>query len=111
MTYYIKTEPDPGEKKKPEILIRSLIKTRRKDVGLPNEHVSENPPLIDEFLLDPERLRGDMIGEIETVEEDADEWDELNNPTTGEEDVQAADKERFDDDVLPPEEELSLIHI
>jgi len=70
--------------------------------------VSENPPLIDEFLLDPERLRGDMIGEIETVEEDADEWDELNNPTTGEEDVQAADKERFDDDVLPPEEEVHL---
>ena len=68
MTYYIETEKGPGEGRN-EIMIRSLIKTRRKNVGTPQEFTNN---IVDaELLLDPVwDSRSDLIGVVETVEEE-----------------------------------------
>ena len=44
MTYYILTEPD-NPKEKRQVLMRSVIKSRRKDIGTETEYVNENPDM------------------------------------------------------------------
>jgi hypothetical protein len=48
-TYYIQTKKDPGEGRN-VILIRSIIRTRRKNIGTENEYCCNNPDLAGFFL-------------------------------------------------------------
>lgn len=41
MTYHILTEPNPPTRR--QILTRSCIRTRQKNIGLQTEHVNQNP--------------------------------------------------------------------
>ena len=41
MTYYILTEPNPPERRK--VLMRSVIRTRRENIGCQKEFVNDNP--------------------------------------------------------------------
>ena len=50
-TYYIQTEKDMGEGRN-QVLIRSLIKSRRKNIGTPAEYVNDDPELADFFFGD-----------------------------------------------------------
>ena len=52
MTYYIRTEKEPGEGRD-VVLIRSVIRTRRKNIGQPNEYVNDDPAYADFFLTPP----------------------------------------------------------
>ncbi|MGH7954918.1 MAG: hypothetical protein ACREOZ_03065 [Gloeomargaritales cyanobacterium] len=42
MTYYIQTENDKGDGRN-MVLVRSVIKTRRKNIGKPEEHTNDDP--------------------------------------------------------------------
>ena len=44
MTYYILTEPDDPKIKR-QVLMRSVIKSRRKNIGENSEYVNENPSM------------------------------------------------------------------
>jgi hypothetical protein len=44
MTYYILTEPDDLQKRR-QVLMRSVIKSRRKNVGTETEYVNDNPSM------------------------------------------------------------------
>ena len=48
MTYYIRTEKEPGAGRD-VVLIRSVIKTRRKNIGQPTEFVNDDPAYADFF--------------------------------------------------------------
>jgi hypothetical protein len=48
-TYYIQTKKDPGEGRN-VILIQSIIRTRRKNIGTENEYCCNNPDLAGFFL-------------------------------------------------------------
>ncbi|MGH7955023.1 MAG: reverse transcriptase domain-containing protein [Gloeomargaritales cyanobacterium] len=69
MTYYIQTEKDPGEGRN-VILVRSVIKTRHKDIGEKEEYSNEDPQYDDFFLTDHELLQGeeDLQAEETTIE-------------------------------------------
>ena len=62
MTYYIFTEKDKGRN---VVLIRSVIKTRRKQVGTKEEYVNDDPQYSDFFLTEEES--------IDTTQDDAQE--------------------------------------
>ena len=44
MTYYVLTEPDSAKTRR-QVLMRSVIKTRRKNIGQHGEHVNNNPDM------------------------------------------------------------------
>ena len=44
MTYYVLTEPDSTKQKK-QILMRSVVKTRRKNIGQVSEYINDNPDM------------------------------------------------------------------
>ena len=50
-TYYIETER-PRSERQPVVLIRSNIRTCRKNIGLQNEYVEENPESANFFFQD-----------------------------------------------------------
>ena len=54
MTYYIKTEKDKGEGWN-VLLVRSVIRTSWKHIGLDTKYVNNNPKYLD-FFLDPIKL-------------------------------------------------------
>ena len=60
MTYYIRTEKDPGEGRN-VVLIRSVIKTRRKNIGTPQEYINNDPQYAEFFLSDSHDLPDDSI--------------------------------------------------
>jgi hypothetical protein len=84
MTYYIETEKERKEGCN-QILIRSIIKTRRKNIRTELKHVDDNElkhvddnPDVETFLLDAKKDRSnDMIGNVETVENE-ETWDSYN---------------------------------
>ena len=45
MTYYIETEKDDTNKRN-VILVRSIIQTRQKNIGTPEEYVNDDPQLV-----------------------------------------------------------------
>jgi hypothetical protein len=53
MTYFIETERDETSKRN-VILVRSIIRTRRKNIGTADEFVNDDPALADFFLSRPE---------------------------------------------------------
>ena len=53
MTYFIETEQDEPTKRN-VILVRSIIRTRRKNIGTSTEFINEDPALADFFLTQPE---------------------------------------------------------
>ena len=53
MTYFIETERD-DPKKRNVILVRSIIRSRRKNIGTPEEYTNNDPTLADFFLSHPE---------------------------------------------------------
>ena len=53
MTYFIETERDDNTKRN-VILVRSIIRTRRKNLGTTTEFVNDDPTLADFFLTTPE---------------------------------------------------------
>ena len=104
MTYYIRTEKEPGEGRS-TILIRSLIKTRRKKIRTEDEYVDDEPD-VNEFLLEMNVRKGsDLLEEVETVE-DEESWLE-QNPAT-DDNAKEMFPEGYADDVLPPEHEDHL---
>ena len=55
MTYYIETEQESKSDKRCNIiLVRSIIRTRRKNIGTKDEYVNNDPSLADFFLSRPE---------------------------------------------------------
>ena len=104
ITYYIRTEKEPGEGRN-TILIWSLIKTRRKKIGTEDEYVDDEPD-VNEFLLEMNVRKGsDLLEEVETVE-DEESWLE-QNPATDDNAVEMF-PDGYVDDVLPPEHEDHL---
>ena len=104
MTYYIRTEKEPGEGRN-TILIQSLIKTQRKKIGTEDEYVDDEPD-VNEFLLEVNVRKGsDLPEEVETVE-DKESWLE-RNPAT-DDDAGEMFPEGCVDDILPPEHEDHL---
>jgi hypothetical protein len=53
MTFFIETEQD-GTSKRNVILVRSIIRTRRKNIGTAAEFVNEDPALAEFFSSRPE---------------------------------------------------------
>ena len=64
MTYYIITEPDDPKVRR-QILMRSVLKTRRKNIGTQSEYVNENPDM-ETFTLSLSDLPIDTSQSIET---------------------------------------------
>ena len=62
MTYYIETER-PKSEGCPIVLIRSVVKTRRKKIGTPNEYVENDPNLAEFFLDENEKPPNVQLGE------------------------------------------------
>jgi hypothetical protein len=79
LTYYIQTEKDKGEGRN-EVLIRSIIRTRRKNVGIETEYVNDDPEYADFFLSELEDSENGVISDFTT--------DEKTDQIRGEEEVQ-----------------------
>ena len=68
-TYYIYTEKPAGTGRN-ILLIRSIIKTRRKNIGKDNEYIEENPDL------------ADFVFQSSTGKTLTDQGEELDGPST-----------------------------
>ena len=53
MTYFIETEPEK-KGQRAQILVRSIIKSRRQNIGSPVEYVNDEPALVEFYLSGPE---------------------------------------------------------
>ena len=62
MTYYIQTEKEPDEGRD-VILVRSVLKSRRKNIGEPNEYINDDPQYAEFNLTD---MANDDSGEFNT---------------------------------------------
>ena len=71
MTYYIETER-PRSEGRPTVLIWSVIRTRRKNIGKKTEYVEEKSELAD-LILDTRELKG--INQTESEGENRDDVD------------------------------------
>jgi hypothetical protein len=70
MTYFIETERDETNKRN-VILVRSIIKTRRKNIGTATEFVNDDPALADFFLARPEleiNKEDGLVDEVTSLE-------------------------------------------
>jgi hypothetical protein len=113
MTYYIETEKERKEGCN-QILIRSIIKTRRKNIRTELKHVDDNElkhvddnPDVETFLLDAKKDRSnDMIGNVETVENE-ETWDSYNK-VPEDNAIDLLPTGTLPDDILPPEEQSHL---
>jgi hypothetical protein len=76
MTYYIETEKDKGRN---VILIRSVIRSRRKNIGQENEYIN-NDPQYAAFFLDPSELEQNAEDNKDEAE-NLDRGEDLVNPT------------------------------
>ncbi|MGH7955291.1 MAG: hypothetical protein ACREOZ_04955 [Gloeomargaritales cyanobacterium] len=59
MTYYIETEKESGEGRN-VVLIRSTIKTRRKNIGKPADYTNDDPQYANFYLIDPDLYHTDL---------------------------------------------------
>jgi len=106
MTYYIETKKDKLKKgERNQILIRSLIKTQRKNIGTPEEYVCDDPDVNDFFLNINQARHSDLIGEVETVDE---ELNDTDTPTPGKEPIELFPDGAPADDFLPTSKQFHM---
>ena len=97
MTYYILTEPNPPERRK--VLMRSVIRTRRENIGSQTEFVNDNPDAARFYLsLNENKIvtheSTDEVPILVPGEKLADAFNEKYNP---DDDITADDKIMEDD--------------
>jgi hypothetical protein len=109
MTYFIETEKETP-KARNVILVRSIIKTRRKHIGLKEEHVNDDPFLAEFFFGDADmemNKNDELVDEVTTVpmvEEAVDYVDDPNTPPSLDE-LRSREEVNIDPtEALPPEE-------
>lgn len=119
MTYYIRTEKDKGRQ---QVLVRSVIRTRRRDIGKKTEHINNDPLLSDFWLYEEDRkitieesgeceLETMKITHLDDIQMDI-ENDENNSPDTEaindlmENDILISDNIE-EDHIVPPQENTS----
>jgi hypothetical protein len=106
MTYFIETEKETNSSRN-MILVRSIIQTRRKNIGTKEEYVNDNPMLADFFLSDPELEinKDDEIFSEDTAQELPLEPENHDKPTSVDSTTTAGLRESDDlPEALPPGE-------
>ena len=109
MTYYIRTKKDPGEGRD-VILIHSVIKTCRKNIGQATEYINDNPDLANFYLTPPSVKTPNPIEHDDTKSGESDAPHEHN-----ETDIELPPRVTIvrpytpdPDDSLPPEEQGTI---
>ena len=96
LTYYINTENEQGKNR---VIVRSVIKTRRKNIGTDKEFINEDPETSD-FYIDENFEEKDQEHDnhirIEELNKESDN-DDNNN-----------DNEEQENDNIPPEEATNI---
>ena len=103
MTYYVLTEPDDPKAKR-QVLMRSVVKSRRKDIGTTSEYVNDNPDMESFTISLSESLANvDQHETFESTEvpllvpgEKISEAADLNTTNSGELDISNHDEQQAD---------------
>ena len=110
MTYYIETEKAKSEGRN-TILIRSVIKTRRKNIGKEEEYVNDDPQYADFFLSEEEEQRtteDDQVDPSDLVRGEVSQPNNQSDDDAPELSTRNDDKSDDEEDLeesLPPEEQ------
>ena len=108
MTYYIETEKEKGQGRN-VVLIRSVIRSRRKNIGKENEYVNDDPKYAEFFLTEDEDelVNQDTPSDLARGEASDDNSPELiDRQDDDDSDSDLEPEEEKDlDETLPPEEQ------
>jgi hypothetical protein len=103
-TYLIEPEDQKGRKK--HVLVRSNIKTRRKNIGETTEYVNDDPAYAD-FFLSPDVLDMEPTVEDENIGKDIEPQQDNVNETIHSDEENAAEPDELFDKLTATEQDLS----